>query len=67
MLVPSWNLLRSHPAAEDVALDLLVFCEGGSCLELPSECRPMRGTGTAQRLQACFCTLACLPHRAALL
>lgn len=42
MLVPSWNLLRTHPAAEGVALDLLVFCEDGSCLELPSECRPMR-------------------------
>lgn len=45
MLLPSWQLLRSHPTSRDVVIDLLVFCDGGSCKELPPECRPMRDAG----------------------
>jgi hypothetical protein len=45
MLLPSWQMLRSRPEARRVVLDLLVFCNGASCQELPPECRPMRGPG----------------------
>jgi hypothetical protein len=45
MLLPSWQLLRSRRESHGVVLDLLIFCEGASCQELPPECRPMRDAG----------------------
>ena len=45
MLLPSWQMLRSRRESRGVVLDLLIFCEGASCQELPLECHPMRDAG----------------------
>jgi hypothetical protein len=45
MLLSSWQMLRSRRESHGVVLDMLIFCEGASCQELPPECRPMRDAG----------------------